>query len=95
MGNVRRLCYVTDNRKDREMKTMTPKEWHKEMCRRIDNDLCMDCGTGLFLQEHVDNPKRRMILEPLFENQFHGYCKNCWCDQWQRNDYQDEMAAAL
>jgi ribosomal protein S27AE len=75
--------------------TMTPKEWYDLVAHRTDNDLCVECGTGLFLREHVDNPKRRMILEPLFENNYHGYCKTCWDNQWLFNDQYDETMAAL
>jgi ribosomal protein S27AE len=77
------------------MNMLTAKQYHEQWLARIENEQCVECGTGLFLREHVENPKRRIILEPMFENNCAGMCKKCYDAQWLFSDYQDETAAAL
>jgi hypothetical protein len=77
------------------IKMLSPKAWYKETAYRVDNDLCVECGAGLYLREHVTDLDRRKTLEPMFENDYNGLCWSCHCDWWRVAAQDAETQAAL
>lgn len=44
----------------------------------LTTDTCINCGTGLFLSQHVADESRRYSLKSIFEDKFLGYCEGCY-----------------